>query len=597
MVESPMKTVLAAVAVLMFSAPTVMGAEARLRAPGASDDLVDALKGSALSLEAARAEDSIAQDILAAARADYARLVGALYAQGYFAPVVHILVDGREASSISPLSVPARIGRVEITVEPGRPFSFSRAEIGPLAPGTELPEGYAAGLPAETATIRDAARAGVDGWRQAAHAKATIDDQRLTADHDTATLSAWLRLAPGPRVTFGRLAISGESRVRPERLREIAGLPEGEPFDPDALSKSADRLRRTGAFRSVALIEADTLGPGNSMDVTLQVVDDKRRRLGFGLEYATEEGISLTGFWLHRNLLGGAERLRFDAAISDIGGTESGGEDASLAVRFERPATFGPDNTFYVGAGLEHNDERDYREDTGQFGFGFTRIFSDRLEGDLGVVFRYSDVSDDLGTRQLGHLLLPATLTWDGRDDELDPRSGFYLAGGVTPFLGVSGEADSGVRLTADARAYRGIGERVVLAGRVQLGSVIGAEPDGLPPKMLFFSGGGGTVRGQPYESLAVELAADDRIGGRSFLGLSAEARIGVTRNIGVVTFADAGFIGPDSDFSEGDWHSGAGLGLRYNTGIGPIRVDVAAPVGGDTGDGVQLYIGIGQAF
>ncbi|MCE8438666.1 BamA/TamA family outer membrane protein, partial [Rhodovulum sulfidophilum] len=114
---------------------------------------------------------------------------------------------------------------------------------------------------------------------------------------------------------------------------------------------------------------------------------------------------------------------------------------------------------------------------------------------------------------------------------------------------------------------------------------------------LLFFSGGGGTVRGQPYQSLAVDLPNGDRIGGRSFIGLSGEARVGVTRAIQMVAFYDAGFVGPDSWVSDGDWQSGAGLGLRYDTGIGPIRFDVAAPVDGDTGDGVQFYIGIGQAF
>ena len=78
----------------------------------------------------------------------------------------------------------------------------------------------------------------------------------------------------------------------------------------------------------------------------------------------------------------------------------------------------------------------------------------------------------------------------------------------------------------------------------------------------------------------------------------SAEVRARVTPKIGVVGFVDAGYVGA-TDFAggDGDWHSGAGLGLRYDTGFGPIRLDVATPVGGDTGDGVQVYVGIGQSF
>ncbi|MBK1635596.1 hypothetical protein CKO19_07595 [Rhodovulum adriaticum] len=103
-------------------------------------------------------------------------------------------------------------------------------------------------------------------------------------------------------------------------------------------------------------------------------------------------------------------------------------------------------------------------------------------------------------------------------------------------------------------------------------------------------------MRGQPYQSLAVDLGGGNRVGGRAFAALSAEARLALSGPIGVVAFADAGYVAADID-GPGDWHSGAGLGVRYNTGFGPIRLDVAAPTGGGTGDGVQLYIGIGQAF
>ena len=105
-------------------------------------------------------------------------------------------------------------------------------------------------------------------------------------------------------------------------------------------------------------------------------------------------------------------------------------------------------------------------------------------------------------------------------------------------------------------------------------------------------------MRGQPYQSLSVDLGGDVNVGGRNFVGLSGEARIKVFDKASVVLFADAGFIGAGSmPGKDGDWHSGAGLGLRYNTGVGPIRLDIAAPTSGDTGDGIQVYVGIGQAF
>jgi translocation and assembly module TamA len=82
------------------------------------------------------------------------------------------------------------------------------------------------------------------------------------------------------------------------------------------------------------------------------------------------------------------------------------------------------------------------------------------------------------------------------------------------------------------------------------------------------------------------------------FLGASAELRARITGSIGAVAFFDAGSIGAGEFFdAAGGFQAGAGVGLRYATPIGPIRLDVAAPAGGNTGQGVQLYIGIGQSF
>ena len=139
----------------------------------------------------------------------------------------------------------------------------------------------------------------------------------------------------------------------------------------------------------------------------------------------------------------------------------------------------------------------------------------------------------------------------------------------------------------------------MTLAARAQAGSVAGAAISDIPPGMLFFSGGAGTVRGQSYQSLAVDLGGGQRVGGRSFLGFSGEVRADVGGKFQAVAFADTGFIGEDAwGIENGDWHSGAGLGARYATGVGPIRVDVAhPPLGSDAGQDFEIYIGIGQAF
>ena len=567
-------------------------------APGARGDLWQAIADASLTRESTIADDADEQSIFAAARADYARIVAALYDNGYYSPEVSIKINGREVSSIAPLDVPKSISTVTVRIKIGEQFKFKRANIEPLAAETELPDGYRVGEVARSGDIVSAARAGVSAWRDAGHAKADVGSQSITADHRNSTIDSDIRLAPGPVARFGTLTMKGYERLRPARLAKIAGFPEGERYSPEELAIVAARLRRTGIFSSVSLTEADKLGPDNTLDVELSVVEAKPRRIGAGVEIATLEGLTVSGYWLHRNLMGGGERLRVDAEVGGIGGSLSG-VDYSLATRIDRPATFTPDTTAYIATEVKRLDEPDALTDSANFEFGVGHIFHPRLSGELGIAYRWSDTTEGDTRTIFRQIALPGTLTFDNRDDPLNATEGYYVSLDATPFYGL-GTTGTGIQMKADVRAYRGFGDesKYVVAGRFQAGSVMGSDLEETPREYLFYSGGGGTVRGHPYQSLGVEVVDNGtrRTGGSAFLAASGEFRANVTKSIGIVAFYDTGYIGATS-FSDGEWQSGAGLGLRYNTGIGPIRLDVAGPVSGSTGDGAQIYIGIGQSF
>lgn len=582
----------------LFTA-AAQGAEVTLQGI-ADDDLSGKIRGGSLLIEQTLQEDNppTTAEILGAAQADYKRLLAVLYDNGYFSGAININVDGREAAAIPPVQPPTQISIVRITVDPGPKFTFGRAQIAPLAPETELPEGFATGETASLGVLKNTVSAGVEGWRAQGHAKAALSAQELTADHPNRKVNADLALAPGPRLRLGPLLIEGESDVRRKRIRDIAGLPEGEVFSPEEIRLSTERLRRTGAFSAVALSEAEQIGPGDTLPITAQIVDAPKRRLGFGAELSTLEGLTLSAYWLHRNVNGGAERLRFEGEIAGIGGN-SGGIDYTLGVRYERPATFNEDTDAYALIQLEQLDEVAYFTRQLDVEAGIKRIASKNRTYTLGLGLLTAQTRDVFGEDRYTLLTMPLSAEFDYRDDRLNAKDGYYLKAAVTPFLALSGSA-SGVRTYADARGYKTFGEArpVTLALRGQFGSVYGPDLAQAPSDYLFYSGGGGTVRGQEYQSLGVPVGTET-IGGRSFVGLSAEVRVGVTDKIGIVGFADAGYIGEEEFFNgDGTWHSGAGVGLRYNTGIGPVRLDLAVPTSGpETDENFQVYIGIGQSF
>jgi len=569
-----------------------------LNAPGAPEEVTDRLRAaSAVMATESHGRDS-PQEVLAAAMSDYRTLVQVLYAEGYFSPVVTIRLDGREAADFGPLHIPHAVNRVEISVTTGPAYRFGRADIGPLAPETDLPEGYATGQPASTGVIRDAAIAGVDGWRDVGHAKAEVGGQKITANHPAAKLDADLRLLPGPKLSFGTMILAGETTVRPEAIAKIAGFPAGETYSPAQVQKVTTRLRRTGTFASVSITEAETPNGDATLDFETTLRDMPQRQLSFGAELSSSEGLDLSFKWTHRNFFGAAERLRFEAKLRNLGGQED--VDGRIALRLDRPATLGPDdNTFYI-AEIERKNQEHYNATRALVGIGARRVFSDNLLAEMTLTGGVTIADDAFGTdRRFELITLPTNIVWDKRNDKVNATKGFFLDATLTPFVGFGG-TQAGAQIIMDGRGYFSLTQSnsIVLAGRIQMGSVVGASQAGTSPEFLFFTGGAGSVRGQPFESLGIPVGASVA-GGRSMLAASAEIRGKVTEKISLVGFFDIAAVDAGSFVSDASsYHSGAGLGIRYDLGgFGPLRFDLAYPVSGSTGDGLQFYLGIGQAF
>ncbi|WP_296373823.1 autotransporter assembly complex family protein [Yoonia sp.] len=567
-----------------------------------TDQIAGALDDASLLRGLNDKPDAVPQDFVAAARADYRRLLTALYAAGYYGGTISITIDGIEAAQIEPLSAPDPINDIVITVIAGPLFAFGDLSIAPLPPQAVLPADFTTGQPARSDQIRTAVNAGLTSWRDLGFAKARITDQSIFARHVNTALDVDIKLDTGPKLRFGTLNVTGNRTVSDDRIREIAGLPVGEVYAPAEITRAERRLRRTGTFDSAALTEAEQARPGDTLDVNAQIAEAKPRRIGFGLELSSLEGLTVSSFWLHRNLLGGAERLRVDAKITGIAG-ETGGTNYSLRSNFTRPATFGPDTELYIRGAVSREDEPDYLIDQIGVEVGFTRVLTEDLTAEAGVGLLTAREKGGLGDRNYTLLTLPLRATLDRRDVPTNATAGYFGDIRVTPFVSIDGDV-TGARFFADARGFLTFGETrpVTLAARAQLGSLAGAGVNDAPADFLFYSGGGGTVRGQPYKSLGIDRIVNGNAittGGTSFTGAQLEARFAVTNNIALVGFYDVGHVGDTAvPLEDGDWHAGAGIGLRYNTGIGPIRLDLATQASGDNaGENLQVYIGIGQAF
>ena len=172
------------------------------------------------------------------------------------------------------------------------------------------------------------------------------------------------------------------------------------------------------------------------------------------------------------------------------------------------------------------------------------------------------------------------------------------LGGRLSPELSLQGTAFGYTRAQLDASAYREVRPGVVLAGRTRIGTILGSPRDKVAPSRRFYAGGGASVRGYGYQSIGPRDQNNDPIGGRSLAEFAVEARVRLFGNLGLVPFLDAGNIYTDALPTFGGLRYGTGLGLRYYSNFGPIRVDVGTPINPQPGDTrVAVYVSLGQAF
>ncbi|ACJ01268.1 outer membrane protein, OMP85 family [Rhodospirillum centenum SW] len=534
------------------------------------------------------------------AEADRDRLAAALRSEGYFAAVLDIDVD----TGASPATVTVR-------VRPGQRYTIGTVSVrttsGEVLPGGAIAPGDVGlppGSPARGAAVMDAedrlrARLAAEGY-----AYARVLDRRVLVDHARQAMDIDFTVLPGPLVQFGEVSVSGLDTVGGIAVRRRLPWKRGDRYDPALMDKAQESLTELGVFNSVRLALGPEPAQGTEAPVNVVVREQDMRFIGFGFDYSTSEGFGANAYWGHRNLLGGAERLRVGAEISGIArdaNLNPTDYDYNLNVLYREPDFLSRGQSLSLSGEILSERPDAYRRDAVVLSAIVERPLTDSLTGSLGVTFEQSRVED--GLRETTNTLVgvPAAVTWDRSNDLLNPTSGFRLSALVTPYVVPFGDSDNFTVSRLTGSTYwdlTGSGDYVA-AGRLSYGSIFGSTLAGVPADKRFYAGGGGSIRGYGYQEVGPKAPDGDPLGGKSLIEASVELRIKVTDSIGIVPFVDAGNVYDETfpDFGE-ELRWGAGIGARYYTGIGPIRVDFAVPLNKQEGDSsFQFYVSIGQAF
>jgi translocation and assembly module TamA len=548
--------------------------------------------------------------LLTRAKGDYRRILAALYDSGHYGGQISIMLNGREAANVPVgLDLPDR-SNIAISVVPGSDYLFGRTAIINRAPPNfnrkdevTSPEsiGFAKGQIARAGVVHQAAGLSIEEWRQQGYPTAAVGSTTAIANHPNNQLNVSINLNPGPKAVFGELVVSGTEDMDPEFVRYMAGIPVGAEYDPDAIKKARKRLDRLGLFSTRKIVEAESVSSNGVLPLSLIVKERKRHRYGVGATLSTADGAGVEAYWLHRNLFGKAEQLRLDAKFGGIQATSGPNQvDDYLGATFTKPGVLNPDTNLSATAFIK----RDYNDIYEETGYGILANLinyrSDEITLTGGAFFEAGRFEDVFGIRDFKTAGINGDILYDTRRNKLDSKSGIYARMNAKPYYEWR-YSNPGIRLEAEARSYLAIDrkKRSILAGRVKVGSLIGGSIAETAPSFLFTAGGGSSVRGFSNKSIGISNGLGQTAGGKSLLETSVEFRQRLAGKFGGVLFVDGGIVGPDSvlDFSQ-TMSFGAGVGILYHTGVGPIRVEVAVPLNNTAGQSsFVLYAGIGQAF
>ena len=539
------------------------------------------------------------------ARDDAGRFRTALDSFGYYAATVTVTVDGKPLENVdlpdllrqAPASPPVP---VSVSFDVGPLFHLGRVAIeGDVPPAARDALGLKPGEPAVAAEVLKAQQRLLAAIREAGRPLATVKLPPVTLRPAEHLLDVAFRATEGPYADIGAISITGLKTVNEDYVRRRLLLHSGQRFSPKQIQVARDDLAGTGVFSVVRIDPGDQVAPDGTIPIRIEVTERPLHAVDVGAAYSTDLGVNVSAGWHHRNLFGNAEQLNITGGIQ-LGGNDVQKPGYNVGIQFIKPDFLRRNQALEIDLGaidqsLEAYDQRALTQK-----IELSRKLSPHWTVGIGISGEQEEITQEDVSRRYNLLGLPVSVKFDDTDDLLNPTKGIRATLLLTPTQSFGGSSATFTLAQLSGSTYvdlSGSG-RSVVALRGLVGKAFGASVFALPPDQRFYAGGSGTVRGFRYQSVGPQFPDGNPTGGTAVSAGSVEFRQRILEHYGVVGFVDAGQVTADGAPFTSTWRVGAGIGARYYTSIGPIRLDVAIPLNRQPhGDAFELYIGIGQAF
>ncbi len=511
-------------------------------------------------------------------------------------------------------AVVASDARFTFTIDPGARYTFGTIDLGGL-PGTGDDYGLlrgafqiAEGDPVyEDAIVTERIDLNV-ALGENGYAFAEVGAPDLLVDHARDEADLTIPVTPGGKYVFGTVVSSKPDFLSGKHLADIARFDQGEIYRASDVEDLRRAILATGLVSTLSVQPREVTAPANGqpgvVDLDVDITEGPLRTIAGAIGYATTDGIRVEASWEHRNMFPPEGMLR----LRGVAGTQ----EQLIGATFRRNNWHGRDKVLSLDVFANTIDIDAYEARTvsaiAKFEKLSTLIFQKELSYSIGVELvatqeREGALTGETGPRETYFVAaLPGSVLLDQSDSLLDPTRGWRLQAWLSPEISTSnGTQSTYARASLEGRYYQPVTDSIVVAARAKLGTIQGTTLDNIAPSRRLYAGGGGSVRGYGYQQIGPQDTLGDPTGGRSLTEFSIETRVRTGMfdgSLSFVPFIDAGAVDTTTTPRLRDLQFGAGVGVRYHTSFGPLRVDVATPLNRRPGDGrIAVYVALGQAF
>ena len=483
----------------------------------------------------------------------------------------------------------------------GDPYTLKSVDIGFFdkseANGLKLPDAEKLGLyinkPFISGEVLDAQEGLIRFIRRKGFPFVKVADRDVVVDHKDQSVSVSFRIETGHMALFGHTTISGLVSIDEAYVAGKLPWKDGDSFNGDLIDEARKNISGLGLFSSVRITEGKDLDDASRITITIEVTERKHKSVSAGVNYITNEGPGAKISWENRNLFHQGEKLTTYFELSNY--------TMVAESTFRKQDFIKKDQTlrFSLRMGQNHTDA--YKSKSLVNSGFIDRDLTKKLRIGAGLTLKSSKIEQLESIERFNMISLPLYCNLDTSNDLLDPVRGHRLSLELTPFHELTGLRITFGKVLASYKRYNTISQKpfIVIATDIKAGFIKGAGRDEIPADERLYAGGGGSIRGYSYQSVG-PLLDGAPVGGKSLIEASMELRLKVTERFGLAAFLDGGSAFTDKFFSSEDplrW--GTGIGLRYYTPVGPLRLDVGIPLNKRQGvdASYQIYISLGQAF